>query len=282
MNSRTKFQQCFYKRVFVLLAASLPAVAAQAQQAETANPSAISAAQLRHLLAGPAWSPADGSLLARTDSARAGQPRYAPPANTPGPAATSRQDSLKTTTPASVGAYRNAVRLDVGGILAGNVANSALGNGGAVLPLLASYERRLSSRFSVVGEGLLNGGSFRERKVGLSVQGRYYFLPKKNTRLAGFYVAPVGAVRSVKLVGTYEPAVRRRFVAVGGLAGWQGSFKPGSRWFLDVSAGLMSWQRAGQDKTQAPVYGPQRTEQKAYYDTHQTDFDGRLGLGVRF
>lgn len=176
---------------------------------------------------------------------------------------------------------RNAVRLDVGGVLAGNLANSALGNGGALLPLLASYERQVGKRFSVVGEALVNGGAAEERKIGLSGQGRYYVRPGRSKRaMTGFYLAPVLAYRSVQLSGSYEPTLRRQYAAAGALLGYQTPLKSNSRWFLDISAGLMNWQKVGKDKRRGSSY--YGSGQESYYDTHPTDFDGRLGIGMWF
>jgi hypothetical protein len=283
MASFYRFRQFSYKRVFVLLAASLAAFAAMGQEAETANPSAISPSQLRELLAGPAWSIAAPGLLASTDSASAGQPSYEPRADTPGPAAATAPDSLKTAAPASTEAYRNAVRLDVGGIIGSNVASTALGNSGALLPLLVAYERQLSPRFSVVGEGLLNGGDSWERKAGLSVQSRYYFVQsRRRSPLAGFYVAPVLAFRSVRMGAPFSDEVSRRYLGTGVLLGGQAAFRRSQRWFIDVAAGIMSRWQAGPDKTRSGRYATVSSSLESYYDTHPTDFDGRLGVGYRF
>ena len=177
--------------------------------------------------------------------------------------------------------YRNAVRFDVGGAVVGTVASTVLG-GSPILPLLVSYERQLSHRFSVGAEALANGGSDYERKAGVSVQSRYYFRPKRTENLAGFYITPVLAYRSVRLTSSYEPLVRRRFVGVGALVGWQGACRWNKRWLWDVSAGLMNWQQAGADWVSASPFGGGLVSGKAYYETHPTDFDGRLGIGYRF
>lgn len=272
MNSFTNFRQYSYKRLFVLVAASVPAFAALGQEQEPANPRVLG----QELATAGFSTETSAGLLALAEL------RYAQPTELPLPLSGNTPDSVKTKPMAPAEGFHNAVRFDVGGVLASNFANTALGNGGALFPFLVSYERQVGSRFSVVGEGLLNGGSSSERKAGVSVQGRYYFRPQHSTQvLAGFYLAPAAAFRSVKLSGRYEPTQQRRFVGAGALLGWQGSFKSGSRFFLDVSAGLMSWQHVGQDKF-GPARGGYQTEQKAYYDTHQTDFDGRLGLGFRF
>ncbi|MFD2784961.1 hypothetical protein [Hymenobacter rubripertinctus] len=178
--------------------------------------------------------------------------------------------------------YQNAVRFDVGGIVAGTVASTALGGSSLIFPLLASYERQLKPRFSVVAEGLLNGGDDYERKAGVSLQSRYYVRPRCGSSLAGFYATPALAYRVVRLRSDYAPEVRRRFVGAGVLVGWQGARKADSRWFWDVSAGIMRWQKTGADKVAAPAYGAFPTSSKAYYETHRSDFDGRLGVGYRF
>ena len=284
MNSFTNFRQYSYKRLFVLVAASLPAFAALAQEQEPANPRVLGRRLPSQELAAAGFtSETSAGLLASTGPTAPAQLRYEEPTDLPLPLGSNTPDTLKTKPMAPAEGFHNAVRFDMGGVLASNFANTALGNGGALFPFLASYERQVGNRFSVVGEGLLNGGSSSERKAGVSVQGRYYFRPQRGTQaLAGFYLAPAAAFRSVKLSGRYEPTQQRRFVGAGALLGWQGSFKSGSRFFLDVSAGLMNWQHVGQDKFKAAPYGGYQTEQKAYYDTHQTDFDGRLGLGFRF
>jgi hypothetical protein len=180
--------------------------------------------------------------------------------------------------------HANAIRLDVGGILAGNVANNALGNGGLVAPILVSYERQIGLRVSLVAEGLVNGGGASERKTGLSVQGRFYVRPPKSrTALAGFYLAPVAAFRSVAMSNSYGNSLdfRQAYLAGGALLGWQGALKAGARWFVDVSGGVMSWQRVGNSKAQGSGYRYFYSA-RSYYDAHPTDFDGRLGIGFWF
>lgn len=173
--------------------------------------------------------------------------------------------------------YQNVVRFDVGGILASNVAYRAFNtNAQFLLPLLASYERQVGSRFSLVVEGLMNGGEPAERKAGLSLQGRYYFFPRETrTALAGFYVAPSIGYRSVLFSRYYYQLESRRHFVGGGISvGGQAMLPHQSRIVIDVSLGVMSWQRLGA----AALYYQPRT----YYEKDVVTADGRLGIGFRF
>lgn len=172
---------------------------------------------------------------------------------------------------------QNAVRIDIGGIVASNLANSAFNSDATpLLPILVAYERQVSRRFSLVAEGLVNGGEPSERKAGLSVQGRWYpSLGRTWPALLGFYGAPVLSYRAVKFNSYYEPVLRRHFVGVGALLGCQAPLKRQSRLIIDISLGVMNWQKLG--TVANPLYEPQ-----AYYENDALTFDGRLGIGFRF
>ncbi|OGX89400.1 hypothetical protein BEN47_07075 [Hymenobacter lapidarius] len=177
---------------------------------------------------------------------------------------------------------RNAIRFDVGSVLVHNIVNNAFGYSGTLFPILASYERQVGARGGLVAEGLANGGNSWARRVGLSVQGRYYFrFSRSKAALTGLYVAPVVAFRTVSFSGYYKP-IRQHYSGVGALLGAQASLKPRSPWFIDVAAGLMSWKRLSQAKAVGNTSLNPSLSQESYYDTHPTDFDGRLGLGFRF
>lgn len=199
-----------------------------------------------------------------------------------GPAAAQAPVGLSAAAaPTPAPSFRNAVRFDVGGVLASNLANTLLGNGGLLLPLLASYERQLGQRFGLVGEALLNGGPAWERKAGVAVQGRYYLFPTRDrTALSGCYLAPVLSYRAVAMGGVYESRVHRPIGGVGVLAGWQHALGHSPNLFIDLSFGVMSWKKIGPDKVDGPAQ-PDYSRQ-TYYEFHGTDADGRLGIGFRF
>lgn len=172
---------------------------------------------------------------------------------------------------------RNAIRFDVGGILASNFAYNIFRTRPEFLfPVLASYERSVGRHSSVVMEGLLNGGEPAQRKAGLSLQGRYYFFPRQTrTALTGFYVAPSIGYRSVLFSGYYyQRESRRHFVGGGISVGGQAMLPHQYRIVIDVSLGVMSWQRLGP----AALYYQPRT----YYEKDVVTADGRLGIGFCF
>ncbi|OGX81211.1 hypothetical protein [Hymenobacter glacialis] len=179
---------------------------------------------------------------------------------------------------AQVNLYRNAVRLDVGGILLLNIGTRAFNSNAVVLlPILLAYERQVSRRFSLVAEGLVNGGEAFERKSGLSVQGRWYApLVSIWPALLGFYGAPVLGYRSVQFNSySYGSALRRHYIGAGALLGCQAPLGRRSRMIIDISVGVMSWQKLG--KVADSFYEP-----TAYYENEVLTADGRLGIGFRF
>ncbi|WP_139924885.1 hypothetical protein [Hymenobacter sp. DG01] len=187
-------------------------------------------------------------------------------------------DTLKPT-PA---VYSNALRLDVGGILARNLASSALGNSGILMPLLLGYERQLRPRLSANAELLVNGGSPEERAWGLAAQGRYYYYQGRQTGLAGLYVAPTLSYRGIRQDSGYGPeVVRRKLGGAGVLLGSQMPLGAQRRFLLDVSGGLMSWARIGQDQIRNYRRGGGYYEEETFYE-NGTVFDGRISLGYRF
>ena len=175
------------------------------------------------------------------------------------------------------GLYRSTVRLDVGGILLSNIGIRAFDSDPVLLlPILVAYERQVSRRFSLVAEGLVNGGEPSERKAGLSVQGRWYpALGRTWPTLLGFYGAPVLGYRAVRFNSYYEPVLRRHFVGAGALLGCQAPLGRRSRLIIDISLGVMSWQKLG--TVANPLYEPM-----AYYENEALTADGRLGIGFRF
>ncbi len=155
------------------------------------------------------------------------------------------------------------------------------GHSGFLFPVLASYERQVSRQFSGVIEGLVNGGEPAERRAGVTVQGRYYYLPRQpKASLTGFYVAPMLSYRTLVANRSYLIA-RQRFGGVGALAGWQATPRPQSRVFIDVALGVTKWQKLGAGTASDPnntIYPRSQT----YYERRQVVLDGRLGVGVRF
>ncbi|MCB2378654.1 hypothetical protein LGH70_13720 [Hymenobacter sp. BT635] len=227
-------------------------------------------AQLR-VSRGPAAAFCLGALLAAT-AAQAQQVPIPAPASAAAPAVTAEQPT-----------YRNAIRFDLGGIVISNLVNGLLNTRPETLvPVLVSYERQLTPRFSVVAEGLLNGGTSDERKAGLGVQGRYYLLPTRNrASLTGLYVAPVLSYRAVGLRGYRQPDTKQRFAGVGTMVGWQLAASRGSRLFLDASLGLMAWQQLGKNKV-AGEMPPGYYTPDSYYERTPVTIDGRLGIGFKF
>ena len=191
----------------------------------------------------------------------------------------SAEQLAATTTPA----YHNAIRLDVGGFLASNLANSLLNNGGVLAPLHISYERQLGKHSSLVVEGLLNGGTSWEKKEGISLQNRYYLLPTHlKSSLQGLYVAPVLGYRAITFTNAYQPPLRRHLLGTGMLLGFQANFPRAKQFFWDASVGAMSWGRMGSDQLAGSTPGQDYISEKSFYERSNAVFDGRLGLGYRF
>lgn len=178
--------------------------------------------------------------------------------------------------------YRNAVRLDVGGLLARNMAYNILNsNPQFILPLLFGYERHLAPRLSGNAEALLNGGEPRERMSGFALQGRYYYFQGRRTGLSGFYVAPTVSYRAVRQMHYYSISPERR--KLGGAGVLLGAQLPlGSRLLLDVSGGVMSWGRLDQKSEDEATSGSYYPDNRTYYERDKVVFDGRLSLGYRF
>jgi hypothetical protein len=176
--------------------------------------------------------------------------------------------------------YRNAVRVDVGGIFARNMAYNILNSHPQMLlPLLFGYERQVAPRLSGNAEVLLNGGEPGERMSGLALQGRYYYFQGRKKGLNGFYVAPTVSYRAVRQFHYYSIQQERR--KLGGAGVLLGAQVPlGSRLLLDVSGGVMNWGRLDQQSADEAASGGY--DNKTYYEREKTVFDGRLSLGYRF
>ncbi|HEX8506717.1 MAG TPA: hypothetical protein VF630_15240 [Hymenobacter sp.] len=181
---------------------------------------------------------------------------------------------------------RNAVRLDVGSVLGTNFLHQLNGHSRFLFPVLASYERQVSGRFSIVAEGLVNGGEPEERRVGASVQSRYYYLPRQpKGPLAGFYVAPGASYRALR-INREEEAFSQHFLGTGALAGWQGMLPHPSggqsRAFIDMSLGVMTWRKVGAETGNRNNNPVSQFHSQTYYERRAVVLDGRLGVGVRF
>ncbi|WP_022825216.1 hypothetical protein [Hymenobacter norwichensis] len=178
--------------------------------------------------------------------------------------------------------FRNAVRLDVGGIFARNMAYNILNsNPQFLLPLLVGYERQLAPRLSGNAEVLLNGGQPDERMAGLALQGRYYFYQGRKTGLNGFYAAPTLSYRAVRQLHYYSISPERR--KLGGAGVLLGAQVPlGSRLLLDASGGVMSWSRLDQQSADEAASNLYYRDSRTYYEREKVVFDGRLSLGYRF
>lgn len=197
------------------------------------------------------------------------------------PGSAHAQAALEVERPA-LAAYHNAVRLDVGGILARNVAYNALNNNPQMLlPLLVGYERQVAPRLSGNAEVLLNGGEPVERLTGLALQGRYYYFQGRKTGLNGFYAAPTVSYRAVRQMNynSFKPE-RRKLGGAGVLLGAQ--LPLGNRLLLDVSGGIMTWNRLDQKATDEAAQGAYYYDNQTYYEREKVVFDGRLSLGYRF
>jgi hypothetical protein len=285
MNTFTGCRTLFYKRALLLLAASGAAFAAAGQHPhqETANPSAISAQQLRELLAGPAGAPEPAaSVLASTEAPAATPPRYeqqadAPSADEPTPAAAR---------PAAAG--RNVVRVDLANMVFENVINfDLLQSKPWALPVLLSYERQLGKRTSSGLEVLLNGGNSEQRRGGGGLQLRYYAVPSRRvSALAGFYVAPTVSYRKIgfqdERILAGKPYATVRAAGAGVYGGWQAGTRPsahGRRLILDVAVGAMHWMPTSSTfNGEAAV--PNTYEYR--WTRTRTALDARIGLGVQF
>ena len=191
------------------------------------------------------------------------------------------QTALEVEGPAHT-AYHNAVRLDVGGILARNFAYNALNNNPQLLlPLLLGYERQLAPRLSGNAEVLLNGGEPGERMSGVALQGRYYYFQGRKKGLNGFYVAPTVSYRAVRQLYYYGTSQQRRKLGGAGLL--LGAQVPlSSRLLLDVSGGVMSWGRLNEKSAADATQGVYHYDNQTYYERNKAVFDGRLSLGYRF
>jgi hypothetical protein len=191
------------------------------------------------------------------------------------------QTALEVERPAPA-TYHNAVRLDVGGIFARNMAYNLLNsNPQFLLPLLFGYERQLAPRLSGNAEVLLNGGQPDERMAGLALQGRYYFYQGRKTGLNGFYAAPTLSYRAVRQLHYYRSSPERR--KLGGAGVLLGAQVPlGSRLVLDVSGGAMSWGRLDQQSADEAASSSYYYDNETFYERNKVVFDGRLSLGYRF
>ncbi|RSK42731.1 hypothetical protein [Hymenobacter perfusus] len=175
--------------------------------------------------------------------------------------------------------YANALRLDIGGALARNVAHNILNSSPDLLvPVLVGYERQLGRRISGNVEVLVNGGEPDERLSGVALQGRYYLYQGRKTGLLGVYAAPTLSFRSARQQFYYSST--RYTSKLGGAGGLLGVQLPlGNRLLLDVSGGVMTWKRL--DETELSSL-PSYYRYKTYYEEQGTVFDGRLSLGYRF
>lgn len=187
-------------------------------------------------------------------------------------AATPASNSPAVAAPAG----RNVIRLDLAAVLFSNLDNNFGRYNGMMLPLMLSAERQLKGRTSLVGEALLGGGSSFERRWGLGVQGRYYFLRRKEA-LTGLYVAPVLSLRSAST----DYRVANFFGGAGLMLGAQLPLACKRRLLLDASAGVMAWQLLsnGQEARRRQEAG---YEPLTNYGLHPVLPDVRLGLGWRF
>lgn len=178
--------------------------------------------------------------------------------------------------------YRNAVRLDVGGIFARNMAYNLLNSSPEfILPLLFGYERQVAPRLSGNAEVLLNGGEPEEQMSGLALQGRYYYFQGCKTGLNGFYVAPTVSYRAVRQMRYYNISPKHRKLGGAGLL--LGAQVPlGRRLLLDVSGGVMSWGRLDQRSADEVASSPYYDDNQTFYERNKVVFDGRLSLGYRF
>ncbi|MCA8832352.1 hypothetical protein [Hymenobacter pini] len=192
------------------------------------------------------------------------------------------QTTPDTVTHARTG-FSNALRLDVGGVLARNLAYNMLNNNPqTLLPVLLGYEHRLGKNTSGNVEVLLNGGQPDEKMTGAALQGRYYFYQGRQTGLAGFYVAPTLSYRAVRQQSRYWlEEQRRKLGGAGTLLGAQFPVAAKGRLVLDVSGGVMWWKRLDTPPAEynlAPAY----YDEKTYLERNKAVFDGRLSLGYRF
>lgn len=187
--------------------------------------------------------------------------------------------TTQTTPPAAT--HHNVLRLDVGGILARNLAYSMLNsNPQPLLPLLVGYERQLGLHTSGNAEVLLNGGTPRERTTGFALQGRYYFHQRRQVPLWGFYVAPTAGYRAIRQDSYYQQEVNRKLLGGGALLGAQVMMGARRRLVLDVSGGVMSWTRLNKPDASSLPMG--YYEDKSFYENSNALFDGRISLGYRF
>ncbi|WP_152981548.1 hypothetical protein [Hymenobacter sp. AT01-02] len=192
-----------------------------------------------------------------------------------------RAQTTPDTTLQAPPSYRNAVRLDLGGVLARNVAYNALTSQPRVLlPVLVGYERQLGQRTSANAEVLVHGGTPDERTSGLALQGRYYYYQRHQRGLAGLYAAPTISYRYVRQQFYYTPVETHKLAGAGVLLGAQVPLGVRRRLLLDVSGGIMTWVRVNPVHTSTAPGG--YYQEKTYYERNSSVFDGRISLGYRF
>lgn len=165
------------------------------------------------------------------------------------PTACLAQEATQTPMPGA-----NVVRFDFLAPLGANLSYNFWGNHGLVLPVLASYERRLGPAWSAGAEGLLNGGDPTDYRTGAGLSVRRYL--RANGSLTGPYATAVVSYRSIRSTDGYfgsNPVVARfQRVGTGLMLGWQ--FPLGwarvKHWTLDVAAGAVYWAPVGTDRVE--------------------------------
>jgi hypothetical protein len=189
-------------------------------------------------------------------------------------------------TPAPAPGRRNTVRLDLLAAIAANLEHGTGARNAIIFPVLASYERHLGGRWSVVAEALVRGGTPTSRRSGAALLGRWYALPARwaETPLQGFYVSPVLSYRALSTTaGDFDQPVNSgKRGGAGLLLGWQAPPFPHilPNLVIDASAGVVAWTRLGADRTSDPAYYASINEPIF----KRTGFlpDARYGLGYRF
>ncbi|MCC2545957.1 hypothetical protein LJY25_05835 [Hymenobacter sp. BT175] len=177
--------------------------------------------------------------------------------------------------------HRNVVRLDVLSPAVHTLINSLLESNGVTIPVLASYERHLTGRWSLGAEGFLRGGSTPDRGSGAALQARYYLTGAERAPLTGLYVAPVVSYRLRRVVYMGSTNRQGHRGGAGFLLGYQLPLGPAARarFVLDGAAGAMAWTRLGSDQQVQPLASP---EQPLPIGGTGLVPDARLGLGYRF
>lgn len=209
-----------------------------------------------------------------------------------------KAQSLPTaTSPASpqakaTSAYLNSIRVDWGAFLGSNFSYNMWSDRGMVFPLLASYERSVSNKWSVGGEILLNGGDPTEQRKGAGLLARYYMRParRRAAPLAGIYVSPVLNYRALRLTQGYggsTPATTKAHrLAAGVLLGWQHplSKQTGHRFLLDLALGTYYQARIGTDQVNDPYAYYSTFSDANNYDSIRPGLrpDARAGIGYQF